>query len=136
MPLLLDTGAIYALADADDAWHVRMREFLRGPQQVLLVPVTVIPEAAYLLRKRLGHRAERLFAESLATGEMSVEGLRKADLARCAELLGLSPFLGFVDASVVAIAERLKLPSIVTTDRRDFGRVRPRHLRSFELLPS
>jgi len=35
----------------------------------------------------------------------------------------------------VAIAERLKLQTLVTTDRRDFARVRPRHVRAFELLP-
>ena len=44
-------------------------------------------------------------------------------------------FLGFVDASIVAMAERLKLPSLVTTDRRDFARVRPAHVAAFQLLP-
>ena len=58
MPLLVDTGALYALADADDDWHVRVREFLKAERQSLLVPVTVIPEAAYLIRKRLGVVAE------------------------------------------------------------------------------
>ncbi len=135
MTLLLDTGALYAVADEDDAWHVRMRDFLEGQRAVLLVPVTVIPEAAYLLRDRLGHLAERRFAESLAAAELAVENLTSADVRRCAELLGTYDFLGYVDASVVAIAERLKIKSLVTTDRRDFGRVRPRHARAFELLP-
>ena len=134
MPLLLDTGALYALADADDAWHGRMRNFLRGQRRSLLVPVAVIPEAAYLIRTRLGTKAENLFAESLASGEITIEGLAHADLRRCVELLETYDFLGFVDASVVALAERLKLRSFVTTDRRDFGRVRPRH-GAFELLP-
>ena len=135
MPLLLDTGAIYALADADDAWHARMRDFLRSRRDPLLVPVTVIPEAAYLLRNRLGHVAERRFAGSLAAAEITVENLTPSDVRRCAELLETYDFLGYVDASVIAIAERLKLKSLVTTDRRDFGRVRPRHARAFELLP-
>jgi len=42
---------------------------------------------------------------------------------------------GFVDASVVAVAERLRLRVIATTDTRHFGAVRPRHTSSFELLP-
>jgi len=58
-----------------------------------------------------------------------------ADLACCEALLGEYDFLGFVDASVVAIAERLKLRTLLTTDRRDFHRVKPRHIRAFELLP-
>jgi len=43
--------------------------------------------------------------------------------------------LGFVDASVVAIAERLQLHTIATTDRRDFGIVRPAHVGRFTLVP-
>lgn len=135
MPLLLDTGALYALADADDDWHIRVRDLLKVERQPLLAPVTVIPEAAYLMRKRLGPAAEMRFADSLAAGEIAIENLTPRDLARSAELLRIHPFLGFVDASVVAIAERLKLRAVVTTDRRDFARVRPAHVTAFQLLP-
>ena len=135
MPLLIDTGPLYALADADDGWHVRVRDFLQKDRRSLMVPVTVVPEAAYLIRKRLGISAEKTFAESLAAKEIAVENLTTADLRRSSELLDVYDFLGFVDASVVAIAERLKLQTLVTTDRRDFARVRPRHVRAFELLP-
>jgi uncharacterized protein len=135
VPLLLDTGPLYALADADDDWHARVRDFLKLERQSLLVPVTVIPEAACLMRKRLGTQAEMRFAESLAYGEIAIENLTQRDLARCAELLGIYNFLGFVDASIVAMAERLKLLALVTTDRRDFARVRPAHVAAFQLLP-
>lgn len=135
MPLLCDTGILYALADRDDAWHARATRFFEEEHQVLLAPVTVLPEVAYLLRTRLGPAAEMAFAESLAAGELAVENLSALDLARSVELLADQPFLGLVDASVVAIAERLGLDSIVTTDRRDFARVRPRHVEAFHLLP-
>ena len=49
MPLLVDTGALYALVDADDAWHRRMSGFLAREHQTLLTPATVISEAAYLI---------------------------------------------------------------------------------------
>jgi predicted nucleic acid-binding protein len=87
------------------------------------------------LRTRLGQAAEKAFADSLAAGELAVENLSSRDLARCAELLAEQPFLGLVDASIVAVAERLKLDALVTTDRRDFSRVRPRHVEAFRLLP-
>jgi predicted nucleic acid-binding protein len=135
VPLLLDTGALYALADAHDDWHIRVRDFLKAERQSLLVAVTVIPEAAYLMRKRLGAAVETRFAESLAAGEIAVENLTQRDIARCAELLHIYDFLGFVDASIVAVAERLKLRALVTTDRRDFARVRPTHVAAFQLLP-
>jgi hypothetical protein len=131
----MDTGALYALADSDDAWHGRMREFVEGEPRVLLVPVTVLPETAYLLRSRLGPKAENLFIESVAAGELSLEGLKLPDVARSIELMMRYDFLGFVDASLVAIAERLRLAALVTTDRRDFRRVRPKHVKVFELLP-
>jgi hypothetical protein len=135
MPVLVDTGILYALADEDDDWHARARDFIQSMRLPLVTPVTVVPEVTYLLRSRLGPDAERIFVESLADGEIAVENLTAGDLARCAELLREFDFLGFVDASVVALAERLRLRSIVTTDRRDFRRVRPRHTPAFELLP-
>jgi hypothetical protein len=135
VPLLLDTGALYALADADDDWHIRVRDFLKAERQSLLVPVTVIPEAAYLMRKRLGAAVETRFAETLAAGEIAIENLTPRDVACCAQLLNTYDFLGYVDASVVAIAERLKLRALVTTDRRDFSRVRPTHIGAFQLIP-
>lgn len=135
MPLLLDTGALYALADADDAWHERMRDFLSAERQPLLTPAMVVPEAAYLIRTRLGPRIEKQFVESLSQGEIAVENLRQSDFVRCVQLLDQYDFLGLVDASLVALAERLKLKALVTTDRRDFRRVRPKHIPAFDLLP-
>lgn len=41
--------------------------------------------------------------------------------------------LGAVDASVVAVAERLGLAEIATIDRRHFSVVRPRNIDAFTL---
>jgi uncharacterized protein len=135
MPLLLDTGVLYAAADADDAWHARVREYLARHPEVLLVPVTVVPEVTYLVRARMGPSAERRFVAALAAGELTVENLTPKDLGRCTELLERYPGIGFVDASVVAVAERLRLRTLATTDRRDFALVRPAHVPAFELVP-
>jgi len=135
MPLLLDTGVLYAMADEDDAWHTRVLSYLRKTPDVLMTPVTVVPEAAYLLRLRLGSAIEQRFAASLAAREIAVEGLTHADLTRTAALMDERPDIGFVDASVVVIAERLKLARIATTDRRHFSSIVPRHRASFELVP-
>jgi len=135
MPLLLDTGPIYALADADDAWHDRVLEFLDGRDEALLVPVTVLPEVAYLLRSRLGEKVERQFVGSLARRELAIEPLQPGDVERTEKLLERYPDLGFVDCSVVAMAERLRLAGIVTTDRRHFATVRPAHRLTFDLFP-
>jgi len=43
--------------------------------------------------------------------------------------------LGVVDASVVAVAERLETDTVITLDRRHFSAIRPRHCAHFRLLP-
>jgi predicted nucleic acid-binding protein len=45
------------------------------------------------------------------------------------------PEIGFVDASIVVIAERLGIEAIATTDRRHFQSVRPNHTKAFRLVP-
>ena len=135
MPLLLDTGVLYALADRDDAWHVRARGLVKKTRETLLVPVTVLPEVCYLLRERLGSAAEAAFVRSAARGELAVESLLDADLARAEVLMREYDEIGFVDASIVAIAERLALRTVATTDRRHFAAIRPRHVPAFVLVP-
>ena len=135
MPLLLDTGVLYALADRDDAWHVRARDLVKKTRETLLVPVTVLPEICYLLRERLSSSAEAAFVRSVARGELAVESLTDPDLVRAAALMHEYDEIGFVDASIVAIAERLSLRTVATTDRRHFAAVRPRHVPAFVLVP-
>jgi predicted nucleic acid-binding protein len=43
--------------------------------------------------------------------------------------------IGFVDAAVLAIVERINEPKLATLDRRHFGLMRPRHVDSLRLLP-
>ena len=44
--------------------------------------------------------------------------------------------LGGIDASVVALAERVGTSCVITLDRRNFTAVRPRDGKPFELLPA
>ena len=43
--------------------------------------------------------------------------------------------VGYVDASIVALAERYNLNRILTFDRRHFAMFRPKGLEYLELLP-
>lgn len=135
--VLVDTGPLYAIADRDDDWHDRTVRFIEANRDDLVVPVSVLPEAAYLLAAHLGAAAERQLVQSVLNGEFAVEQLISADLRRTLELLHQyeKARIGFVDATVIAVAERLKIPRILTTDRRDFSLIRPRHCKVFDLLP-
>ena len=94
-------------------------------------------EVAYLAETRLGARAEVRFLEDLASGVLVTEQVAPADWLRIAELVWRyrDLELGTVDASVVALAERTRLVSVATLDRRHFAAVRPSHADAFELLP-
>jgi predicted nucleic acid-binding protein len=129
------SGILYALADADDGWHARAVAWLDAERELLAVPVTVLPEVCYLLATRLSTEAEARFVSSVAAGELAVEPLGSKDLGRIGEMLTRYPQIGFVDASLVVMAERLGTTRLATTDRRHFGAIRPRHTRSFELVP-
>jgi predicted nucleic acid-binding protein len=135
MPLLVDTGILYALADRTDAWHQKSRRYLQSARQRLLAPVSILAEVCYLLRERIGEQAELAFVASIAAGEVAVEDLKASDWTRIAELMEQYDAIGMVDASVIAIAERLKIDTLATTDRRHFTMVRPAHVERLTLVP-
>jgi len=103
----------------------------------LIIPTLVITEVAYLLSSRLGYGPEVRFLGDLASGAFSVEPVAARDWLRIAELVATYRDLplGTVDASVIAVAERLGVHEVATVDRRHFTVVRPKHVGSFTLLP-
>ena len=137
MRVLADTGALYALADRRDEWHERTRGWWDTYREPLTVPVTVLPETTWMIGTRLGPRVEAAFVRGFVAGAHEVEPLAEEDLARAADLMiGYADLpLGFVDASIVAMAERLDVATILTTDRRHFGVVRPAHCERLRLVP-
>lgn len=137
MIVIADTGPLYALIDSSDAWHGRVVAWWRARPRNVIVPVSVLPEVSYLLQTRIGPAAEQAFIRAVADGEFVVEALEPEDIVRAATLLHdyADLPLGFVDATVVATAERLGVREILTTDRRHFGVIRPQHAKTFVLLP-
>lgn len=70
-------------------------------------------------------------------GEMKIKDLLQKDLRRVYDLLDryADADIGFVDATIAAIAERLDIRVILTLDRRHFSIIRPKTFAHFELLP-
>jgi predicted nucleic acid-binding protein len=135
--VIADTGALYALVDASDAWHDRIVAWWTDHGASVVTPVVVLPEVAYLLQTRIGPAAEEAFVRAVAEGEFPLEDLEPEDVARGAELMqrySEMP-LGFVDSAIVAAAERLETRDVLTTDRRHFGAIRPKHARALSLVP-
>jgi predicted nucleic acid-binding protein len=104
----------------------------------LLVPPTIVAEVCYMIsRYNFGSAAEAAFLRSFADGDLVVANLVEDDFERMAQLVEqYADFpLGGSDASVIAIAERRSITTILTIDRRHFSAVRPKHVEAFDLLP-
>jgi uncharacterized protein len=140
--ILVDSGPLIAGFDDTDVWHdecSRLLETLPGP---LLVPATIVAEVCYMIgRYQFGAAAEAAFLRSFASRDLVVADLVEDDFERMAQLVEqYEDFpLGGSDASVIAIAERRSITTILTTDRRHFaasGRGTSRHSTSCPSLPS
>lgn len=136
-PVLIDTGIIYALADRSDAWHLRARTFVENFKGALIIPATVIPEACYLLHTHLSPQAETAFVTSIVKRALRLEQVNEEDMSRAVEVMNSYKdlMMGLVDASIVAVAERLNISTVMTTDRRHFSVIQPKHCTAFTLLP-
>jgi predicted nucleic acid-binding protein len=137
LPALVDSSAVIAAFDRRDPAHAAVTEALRAERSTIVIPAATLPEIAFLLGRRHGASVAADAIHRLATGTWPVEPSDNADLLRAAALMRTyaDAHLGFVDATLVAIAERLGATRIHTLDRRDFGLVRPRHIEAFEILP-
>jgi len=132
---LLDTGPLVALLDRSDSHHSTCAKLLSTLPGRLLVPATVVVEVCWMVDRRPD--VEAAFLNAVASGEFEFVGVTANDLGRMAELVSrYADFpLGAVDASVIALAERLDVRQVATLDRRHFPAVRPRHVEALILVP-
>jgi uncharacterized protein len=135
--ILVDTGPIVAVINDRDGHHQGCRYVLERLPGPLLVPATVATEVCLLLERRRGTRAELAFLADIRAGRYTLIESLSADVDRVVELVAKYDNLplGTVDASVIALAERLNITTVVTLDRRDFSAVRPAHVPALTLLP-
>jgi len=136
--LILDAGALYAQADADEARHARVRAILEREREPLVTSELAVAEADHLILDRLGLDVELAFLEDLAEGTFVVECLDRAQLraARDVVLRYRDLHLGLADASLVVIAERYATRRLLTFDERAFRTVVPLQGGVFALLPA
>jgi predicted nucleic acid-binding protein len=134
--LVVDTGVVYAALDRDDANHEASAALLTSGVTVTL-PAPVLVEFDWLARMRGTPEASLLLLRSILEEDVLVVDLDHEDYARSLTLMiGYADLrLGLVDASVIAIAERLEQDTIATLDRRHFSVVRPLHADAFTLVP-
>jgi len=129
-PLILDTGGWLCALAGDEPYARALRD-----ARPAIVPGLVLAEVDWHLRKRRADMGRLL--KEVTQGAYAYEPVTLDDVERAAQVdkkfgdLGL----GIVDASIVAMAERLDVRRILTIDA-DFSAIRMgrRWSKAFELV--
>ena len=136
--LIVDAGALYAQADADEPEHEAISAALLAERGELVTSQLVVAEADYLILRRIGVDAELAFLEDLAQGTYVADALAPAELAIARDIAARyrDLELGLADASLVVLANRWGTRRILTLDERAFRAVTPLQGGAFTVLPA
>ena len=137
MALVLDTGPLYATLDRNDAQYRWCLDLLQDTAEPLVIPAPVLIEVDWLVHTRLHAGVFLALLDDIVAGAYRVEELQSEDYRRIREVCDryADADVGFVDAAVLAVVERLKEPKLATLDHRHFRVLRPRHVDVLQLLP-
>lgn len=133
--VIADTNAIIALLNSRDQNHQAILDI--AIKYDVFIPSTILPEVDYMVTKYLGESVARQFLNDLAEGAFSYLNLEISDLFNTLKIMSQYSDIpiGFVDASVVVLADREQIPNILTLDRRHFSIIRSQKQDFLNLLP-
>lgn len=137
MALVLDTGPLLAALDTADPDHECCASLLTDADEDLVIATLVLAELDYWCHRRLGTGVWIAFMDDLLAGAYRAQSPTPADLVRCREIQAQyeDQPIGIVDASVLALVERLGESRLATLDHRHFATLRPKHVEALQLLP-
>jgi predicted nucleic acid-binding protein len=132
--ILTDTGPLVALLSRTDTYHAACVAALRSLRPPMVTTWPVLTEAFYLLEEA-GREAQHTLIEMVVTGRVAVYDI--VDVARVLELLRkyADRPMDLADATLVALAEQLRLYEVFTLDRSDFTIYRAHGRRAFTIVP-
>jgi hypothetical protein len=139
LALVVDTGPLFAAYDRSDADHERCVRLLASTREELVLPAPVVIEFDWLTNPKARNvpEATPILLADITAGAYKVIALTVEDYVRCGTLLRryADSDIGFVDAAILAVVERLKEPKLATLDWKHFGFLRPSHVAALQLLP-
>ena len=134
---ILDTSVLIAAARAAETRHLdAARTLVEHSEGGLALPATVLTETLGLIRARWGADMQRTYWQRLSTmgfeivpvGADLVENARRID-----ETYADAEF-GFVDSTILACCEELRIARVLSLDRR-LACFRPTFAPALEVLP-
>ncbi len=132
---LIDTGAILALLDRDDRWHRACVDAFAALVLPLITSAAVLAELFHLVGD---HRKELAAAwKFLRSGAITVAPIGDSDMPHLDELMARyhDRPMDFADATLVHLANRESLTTILTIDHNDFETYRIGRRQRFRILP-
>ena len=133
---LIDTGAILALLDRDDEWHRACHQAFNATLLPLLTTEAVLTEAFHLTARDFGDI--RGLWTLLSTGSIRLAVITHEELPEIQVLMTKyrDRPMDFADATLVHVAEREGLRTILTIDHDDFETYRIGRNAKFRILPT
>jgi uncharacterized protein len=134
---LIDSSFLYNLYANYLPNHEEAKAFTELAGGPLIILPVVLVETTFLFRRKGSVPAVVKFLEEIYEAEFQYDDITHSDLPRIREIIAAYPKakLDFVDACLVAYAERQNIRRICTYDYRDFNMIQPAHIDSFILLP-
>ena len=133
---LVDTGAILALLDRDDRWHRACADAFRSCRLPLLTSAAVLTELFHLV----GDRPKEVAAAwaFVRSGAITVAPITDDDLPALQALMARHRDrpMDYADATLVHLAQRQSLTTILTIDHDDFETYRIDGRRRFRIAPA
>jgi predicted nucleic acid-binding protein len=119
--ITLDTSALFVLLHEPDRDHARVRAELDADRGPYFIPAAILGEATYLIERDLPPAALDAFLADVEDGGYTLD-CGEQDFPRARHLVRRYADLplGFVDAAVIACAER-RGGRVLTLDLRHFG---------------
>lgn len=132
--LLIDTGAVVALMDAEEDKHEVCAEFFKDYRGRIFSTEAVLTEALYFLGDIFERqkRCLQFFVDAVQIYPLSPKNLTHA-LALMEKYQNLP--MDFADATLVVLSEELACDEIFTLDRRGFAAYRWGRNRAFKIYP-
>ena len=133
---LIDTGAILALLDRNDRWHSQCAAAIRQLRLPLLTSEAVLTELFHLVGdSRREVEAAWKFVRSGALVLGSIEGAELGQLQVLMSRYWDRP-MDFADATLVFLAKRESIATILTVNHADFETYRIEGKRRFRVVPA
>ncbi|MDR2746704.1 MAG: PIN domain-containing protein [Treponema sp.] len=114
--VLVDAGPLIALFDKSDAYHKKIKSFLRDFPYCLVSTLAVLTEVSHMLDFNVNAQID--FLEWVMRGGLRLEAVEQDDMAKLTGLIRKYQDLpcDLADATLVLTAEKTGIRSIISID--------------------